>query len=113
MIQEELGDQQKSFGAFLMAAHLSPKDAQLWKRLGQTSMKFNHVDQAIYCLNRAARADPTDIDVLWDCASLNYQQANFQKVLRETKRDCLTQDNPLTEHILILPSPQLLIFIGY
>ena len=37
MVHDELGDAQKALQTYLMAAHLSPKDGELWRRLGGMS----------------------------------------------------------------------------
>lgn len=37
-IYEEIGEMSKSIGCFFMAAHLTPKDATMWKRVAQSSM---------------------------------------------------------------------------
>jgi len=36
-IYEELKDVKKSMSCFMVAAHLQPKEIQLWKRLGEQS----------------------------------------------------------------------------
>jgi general transcription factor 3C polypeptide 3 (transcription factor C subunit 4) len=33
----------------------------------------------IYCLNKAMKADPTDVDAKWDCASLYAEMNDFQR----------------------------------
>ncbi len=35
--------------------------------------------QVIYCLNKAMKADPTDVDAKWDCASLYAEMNDFQR----------------------------------
>ncbi|KAJ3085898.1 transcription factor TFIIIC subunit tfc4 [Quaeritorhiza haematococci] len=80
-IYEELGNTTKAMGAYLMAAHLIAKDADLWKRLGQMSMKLGHTDQAIYCLSKAIVADPTDVDALWDRSYLFYEEKRYQRAI--------------------------------
>ncbi|KAG0362893.1 transcription factor TFIIIC subunit tfc4 [Gamsiella multidivaricata] len=72
VIQEELGNTEKALQLYLVAAHLTPKDGALWKKLAVIS-----------------KADKHDMDALWD-RSVMYQildQPNkaiqgFQKLLK-------------------------------
>jgi general transcription factor 3C polypeptide 3 (transcription factor C subunit 4) len=52
LIYEEMGDLQKSLEFFMIAAHLTPKDGSLWKRLGLMSRDFGKPRQAIYCFTK-------------------------------------------------------------
>ncbi|KAF9403508.1 transcription factor TFIIIC subunit tfc4 [Mortierella sp. AD011] len=72
VIQEELGNIEKALQLYLVAAHLTPKDGALWKKLAAIS-----------------KADKNDIDALWD-RSIMYQILGeshkaimgFQKILK-------------------------------
>ncbi|KAF9360432.1 transcription factor TFIIIC subunit tfc4 [Mortierella sp. AD094] len=72
VIQEELGNTEKALQLYLVAAHLTPKDGALWKKLAVIS-----------------KADKNDIDALWD-RSIMYQILGeshkaimgFQKILK-------------------------------
>ncbi|KAJ3039545.1 transcription factor TFIIIC subunit tfc4 [Rhizophlyctis rosea] len=68
MVHDETGDPQKALQTYLMAAHISPKDAELWRRLGGMSKKLGYIDQAIYCYSHAIKADSTDSDSIWERA---------------------------------------------
>ena len=57
----ETDQPEKSLQFALIAAHLSPKDADQWVRLGNLSMESGDIKQAITCYNRAIQADPKDI----------------------------------------------------
>ncbi|KAF9913447.1 transcription factor TFIIIC subunit tfc4 [Lobosporangium transversale] len=72
VIQEELGNTEKALQLYLVAAHLTPKDAALWKKLAVISKDCGYDQQALYCFSRAYRADKDDMDALWD-RSIMYQ----------------------------------------
>ncbi|CAG8660417.1 195_t:CDS:2, partial [Scutellospora calospora] len=65
-IQDEMGCPDKALQLYLVAAHLTPKDGSLWKRLGLSSKNQNALHQAIYCFSKAIRCDPNDEDAIWD-----------------------------------------------
>jgi hypothetical protein len=48
------------------------------------SRELGNPGQVIYCLQKAMRADPTDVDAKWDCASLYAELNDFPKAI-----DCL------------------------
>ncbi|CAJ0749398.1 2726_t:CDS:10, partial [Entrophospora sp. SA101] len=54
-IQDEIGCPEKALQLYLVAAHLTPHDGALWKRLDHSA-----VHQAIYCFSKAIRCDPND-----------------------------------------------------
>ncbi|KAF9100961.1 transcription factor TFIIIC subunit tfc4 [Mortierella sp. GBA35] len=89
VIQEELGNTEKALQLYLVAAHLTPKDGALWKKLAVISKDCGYDQQALYCFSRAFRADKNDMDALWD-RSIMYQILNdpykaiqgFQKLLK-------------------------------
>ncbi|CAJ0626021.1 10095_t:CDS:10, partial [Entrophospora sp. SA101] len=54
-IQDEIGCPEKALQLYLVAAHLTPHDGALWKRLDHSA-----AHQAIYCFSKAIRCDPND-----------------------------------------------------
>ncbi len=56
LIHEELGDQQKALEFFMIAAHLTPRDSSLWKRLALLSRELGQPKQAIYCFTKGVCA---------------------------------------------------------
>ncbi|KAI3525655.1 hypothetical protein L1887_04619 [Cichorium endivia] len=54
----------------MLAVHLAPKDASLWKLLVTWSLELGNGGQAIHCFDRAIRADPEDMSLRYHCASL-------------------------------------------
>lgn len=71
-IFSEKGDKNKCLLAWLTAAHARPKDWELWLMCAKMSLdqygpdKQSYRDQAIYCYNRAIRANPDNIDAIYD-----------------------------------------------
>ena len=55
-------------------------------RLLSLFRELGNPGQVIYCLLKAMRADPTDVDAKWDCASLYAELNDFPKAI-----DCLEQ----------------------
>ncbi|KAI9094911.1 hypothetical protein DFS34DRAFT_627662 [Phlyctochytrium arcticum] len=85
MVHDELGDTLTAMRTYMMAAHLSPKDGDLWRRLGVMSKKFGHNEQALYCLTNAIRVDPSDIDALWDRSVIYLDRRMMQKAIDDLK----------------------------
>lgn len=78
-IFKEKQEYHKCLLAWLTAAHAKPKDWELWLMCAKMSLdqygpdKQNYRDQAIYCYNRAIRANPDNIDAIYD-RSLLYKE---------------------------------------
>ncbi|KAF5378579.1 hypothetical protein D9615_007122 [Tricholomella constricta] len=53
----------------IMAAHLR-HDAEEWDRLANQSRELGYHQQALYCYRKVYSLDPTNVDALWDRASL-------------------------------------------
>ncbi|GAU33824.1 hypothetical protein TSUD_221620 [Trifolium subterraneum] len=60
LVYNALGDYEKEMGFYMIAAHLSPKDSSLWKRLFAWSIEQGDIGQANYCISKAIKADPED-----------------------------------------------------
>lgn len=54
----------------MVAAHFTPKDVNLWKRLAGLSTEVGYLRQAIYCLSHVIRHDRHDVAPQWDRALL-------------------------------------------
>ncbi|XP_043793207.1 general transcription factor 3C polypeptide 3-like isoform X2 [Apis laboriosa] len=59
----ETDQPEKSLQFALIAAHLSPKDADQWVRLANMSLESGDIKQAITCYNKAIQANPKDINL--------------------------------------------------
>ena len=55
-IYEELNDPKRAIEALLVAVHLTPADAELWKRVASMSQTIGNLDQSIYCYRRSIKA---------------------------------------------------------
>ncbi|KAG6888878.1 hypothetical protein C0995_005133 [Termitomyces sp. Mi166 len=60
---------QKALQLRIMAAHLR-HDADEWDRLANQSREQGYNQQALYCYRKVYSLDPTNVDALWDRASL-------------------------------------------
>jgi len=70
-----MGDLKRGLDFYMIAAHLTPKDLALWKRLAKLSSEQGNARQAIYCLSKVVRMDHDDMDARWDRAVL-YAEIN-------------------------------------
>ncbi|CAM6088014.1 unnamed protein product [Calypogeia fissa] len=94
LLYDAMGDRKKALNFYMIAAHLTSKDTALWKRLASWSMEQGNVGQVIYCLTKAIKADPEDVDAKWDRASL-YAERNeygkaaeaFEQILQQRSSD--------------------------
>lgn len=69
-IQEELGNMDKAIQLRIVVAHLTKSKAETWKELGAQSRELGLLEQAAYCFGEAIRTDRTDVEAIWDRASL-------------------------------------------
>ncbi|CAJ2647463.1 unnamed protein product [Trifolium pratense] len=60
LVYNAIGDYEKEMGFYMIAAHLTPKDSSLWKRLFAWSIEQGDIGQANYCISKAIKADPED-----------------------------------------------------
>ncbi|CAG8535125.1 815_t:CDS:10 [Ambispora gerdemannii] len=81
LIHDEVGEPVKALQLYLVAAHLTPKNGEEWKRLGFLSKKQNALDQAIYCYSKALRVDPSDVDAIWDRSVLLNESGQYKKAI--------------------------------
>lgn len=81
LIYEELGDQQKALEFFMIAAHLTPRDSPLWKRLALLSREQGQPRQAIYCFTKAIRQAPDDMDAIWDRSIIYGEIKQYKKAI--------------------------------
>ncbi|XP_011861817.1 PREDICTED: general transcription factor 3C polypeptide 3 [Vollenhovia emeryi] len=72
----------KSLQFALIAAHLSPKDADQWVRLANLSLESSDLRQAITCYSKAIQASPKDINLYETRAHLQEQNGDKKAYLR-------------------------------
>jgi tetratricopeptide (TPR) repeat protein len=65
----------------IIAAHLTPKDAQMWADLASRSRTQGKLKQAIYCLNRAIKIEPEADELLWDKAKLLQETSQHRRAI--------------------------------
>jgi general transcription factor 3C polypeptide 3 (transcription factor C subunit 4) len=66
---EDMHENKKALQLRIMAAHLR-HDAEEWDRLARQSRELGYSQQALYCYRKVYRLDSTNVDALWDRASL-------------------------------------------
>lgn len=69
-LYEESGLAEKSLQMALIAAHLSPGDADQWTRLAELCQEQGNAKQAVNCYSKAIRADPKNSDLYLKRAQL-------------------------------------------
>ncbi|KAF4623249.1 hypothetical protein D9613_002332 [Agrocybe pediades] len=78
---EDMKEDQKALQLRIMAAHLR-HDAEEWDRLARQSRAHGYNQQALYCYRKVYSLDPTNVDALWDRASLGKEMGDLQTAKR-------------------------------
>ncbi|EZA58406.1 hypothetical protein DMN91_006341 [Ooceraea biroi] len=78
----ETDQPEKSLQFALIAAHLSPKDADQWIRLANLSLEGGDMKQAITCYSKAIQASPKDVGLYEARARLQEQNGDRKAYLR-------------------------------
>ncbi|EIW74984.1 TPR-like protein [Coniophora puteana RWD-64-598 SS2] len=65
----DAGDHGRALQLRIMAAHLR-HDADEWERLAVQSREMGHGQQALYCYGKLYSLDPSNVNALWDRATL-------------------------------------------
>ncbi|KAI5808754.1 hypothetical protein DFH27DRAFT_589841 [Peziza echinospora] len=79
-IHKERGDEKKCFMSWFTAAHCKPKDYHLWLECARMSIELDGPNEtAVYCYNRALRASPDDISIMYEKAILFKQLGQLNK----------------------------------
>ncbi|KAK7341332.1 hypothetical protein VNO80_24258 [Phaseolus coccineus] len=79
LVCSSLQDYKRAMSFYLIAAHLTPKDSSLWKRIFTWSIEQGYIDQARHCLLRAITADPKDVTLRGLLARLYVELGDYQK----------------------------------
>ncbi|XP_028557053.1 general transcription factor 3C polypeptide 3 [Dendrobium catenatum] len=79
LIYDAMNDRKKALNFHMIAAHLSPKDVTLWKKLVAWSIEQKNFGQVRYCLSKAIAADPKDIGLRFNRALLYFELGEYQK----------------------------------
>ncbi|GAX74553.1 hypothetical protein CEUSTIGMA_g2003.t1 [Chlamydomonas eustigma] len=86
LVHEADGDIRRSLDFYMIAAHLTPKDTILWKRLASLSTELGFYRQAIYCLTKAINRSKQDLDARWDRAILYAEVNEMTKAISHFKQ---------------------------
>lgn len=78
----ETDQPEKAMQFQLIAAHLSPRDADLWVRLAQTSLASGNLRQALTCYSKAIQASPKDIELYEYRAKLQEEFGDSKAYIR-------------------------------
>ncbi|KAH9921621.1 TPR-like protein [Fomitopsis serialis] len=65
----DMNEPQKALQLRIMAAHLM-HDAEEWERLAKQSVELGYNQQALYCYGKVYSLDPSNLNALWDRATL-------------------------------------------
>ncbi|KAJ8449150.1 hypothetical protein Cgig2_004205 [Carnegiea gigantea] len=79
LVYNSMGEKKKATDCCMIAAFLGPKESSLWKLLVTWSIEQGNTEQAWFCLNKAITADPGDITLRYDHASLYMEIGEYQK----------------------------------
>ncbi|XP_063983075.1 general transcription factor 3C polypeptide 3 isoform X2 [Diachasmimorpha longicaudata] len=107
----EADDPEKALQFSLIAAHLSPKDAEQWTRLANLSMDAGNIKQAVTCLTKAIQANPKDVKLYEARARLQEHFGEKKALLKgylkmihqlgpEDGEDLLTYGKMLTQRFI-------------
>jgi tetratricopeptide (TPR) repeat protein len=99
LVYEEMDNRRKALDCYLIAAYLTGRDAETWKRVATMSHQQGLHEQAIYCINRALRLVPGDgqaqftrATVLVDMGQLKKGTEAFRNLQRLRPHDVRVND---------------------
>ncbi|KAK4793502.1 hypothetical protein SAY86_023937 [Trapa natans] len=79
LIYMALGNEKKAMDFYMIAAMLSPRDSSLWELLYNWSIKQGNRGQAKYCLTKAITAEPENISLRFQLASIYLEVGDYQR----------------------------------
>nr|CAB3251339.1 general transcription factor 3C polypeptide 3-like [Phallusia mammillata] len=85
MIYEERGETKKALQYSLLAAHVSPTDAEQWLHLAQLCLQQNDQFKALNCFCKAYNADRSNVDVAIQCAEMYKEFGSCANALHKYK----------------------------
>ncbi|KAH3743287.1 general transcription factor 3C polypeptide 3 [Pelomyxa schiedti] len=95
-IFEKMKIPQKALDAFMIAAHMMPKDIELWKRLMEMARDLGNKPLLLYCMTKAVAAKPQDFQMVYDRARLLLESGLTDKAISGF-RDALALDPTKSE----------------
>jgi general transcription factor 3C polypeptide 3 (transcription factor C subunit 4) len=81
LLYDEIGDASKSLNFLMIAAHLTPRQVDLWRRLAHMSSQQGLLRQALYCLTQVTKRDKDDQDAKYDRGILLGQLGQRKKAI--------------------------------
>lgn len=81
LLHEASSDWKKALDFYMIAAHLTPRDISLWRRLANMSTDQGLIRQAVYCYTQILRRDREDLDAKYDRALLYADLEDQKKAL--------------------------------
>ncbi|ELP87970.1 O-linked N-acetylglucosamine transferase, ogt, putative [Entamoeba invadens IP1] len=81
MIYSDLGDKKTARDYFMIAAHMTRTDGELWKRLADMFKEDGDEEQYYYCLSKAVLHDPKNVDLLYERVKVGTQMSDSRGVL--------------------------------
>jgi general transcription factor 3C polypeptide 3 (transcription factor C subunit 4) len=66
VIYEEMNRLERAVEFFIIAAHLSKRDIELWRHAAIMSKELGNFNRAIYCFNKILKIEPNDTEALWE-----------------------------------------------
>ncbi|EEB06773.1 transcription factor tfiiic complex subunit sfc4 [Schizosaccharomyces japonicus yFS275] len=96
---------EKCLIAWMAAAHLKPRDHELWATCARLSESLGFWEQADYCYNHAIQAKPSEVDKLieyiWDRAILNQEHERYKKAIEgfQNLLNYLPHDSSVLHHL--------------
>ncbi|KAM1297718.1 hypothetical protein ACFX2F_024633 [Malus domestica] len=81
IIHDNLGNELDALNCYRIAAFLTPRDPALWELFFDRFNKQGNSHDSIYCLSRAISADPENMNLKFDRASLYVKLGDYQKAV--------------------------------
>ncbi|KAG6530427.1 hypothetical protein ZIOFF_012659 [Zingiber officinale] len=88
VIYDAKDDREKALTFHMIAAHSSPKDSAIWKKLAARSVEQNSTGQLRYFLKKAITADPKDVYPRFELAWFYYELGEYQEAAETYDRIC-------------------------
>jgi len=80
---------------FTIAAHLTKRDADLWRHVAIMSKQLGDKNKAIYCFGKVLKLDPDDPEALWERSSLYAETGDLRRAIEGF--EILAQKHPHPE----------------
>ena len=95
LIYEERDEKKLALQMFVIAAHLTPKDAEIWHKVALVALEVDDREQALYSFGRALKLAPADVGITVARAQLlaaTHQHAKAVDAYMSALRHCQPAD---------------------